>query len=62
VLLRPVVWWLGTNVSEAALPPSSGLRFVMKEMYQMHCCNANLELRPYILGACSSEEFAVLIG
>jgi len=32
-LLRRVVRWLETNVSEAVLPPSSGLRFVNTKIY-----------------------------
>jgi len=35
-LLRRVVRWLETNVSEGVLPPSSGLRFVIMEMYLLH--------------------------
>jgi len=33
-----VVLWLEINVSEAGLPPSSGLNFVVKEMYPLQCC------------------------
>jgi hypothetical protein len=32
-LLGFVVWWLETNVSEAVLLPSSGLKFVIMEAY-----------------------------
>jgi len=33
-----VVRWLETNISEAVLPPSSGLKFMVMEMYPLHCC------------------------
>jgi hypothetical protein len=36
-MMRRVVWWSKTNVSEAVLPPSSGLKFFIKEMYPLHC-------------------------
>jgi hypothetical protein len=36
-LLRHVVWWLETDVSEAVLPPSSGLKFVIVEMLNELC-------------------------
>jgi hypothetical protein len=35
-LLRQVVWWLETKISEAVLPSSSGLLFVVKEMNPLH--------------------------
>jgi hypothetical protein len=37
-LLHLVVWWLEGNVLEAVLPPSSGFKFVIKEMHPLHCC------------------------
>jgi len=36
-LLRCVVWCVETNVSGAVRPPSSGLKFVIKEMYPLPC-------------------------
>jgi len=37
-LLLHVVRWLETNVSEAVLSLSSELRFVIMDMYPLHCC------------------------
>jgi hypothetical protein len=37
-VLPRVISWLGTNVSEAGFPPSSGLSFVIMDMYSLHCC------------------------
>jgi hypothetical protein len=37
-LLSRVIWWLETNVRETVLHPSSGLNFVIKEMYTLRCC------------------------
>jgi hypothetical protein len=50
-LLRLVVWWLETDVSEAVLPPSSGLKLVIREMYPLHCRLPRLvpEPRPLFL-------------
>jgi len=33
--------WLEINVSDAVLPPSSGLNFVIMESYPLYCCLKN---------------------
>jgi hypothetical protein len=38
VLVRRVVWWLEADVSESVLPPSSGCKCVVKEMFPLYCC------------------------
>jgi len=37
-MLCLVVRWMDTHISEAVLPPSPGMRFMIMEMYPLNCC------------------------